>query len=199
MIKTLLSISLTTLTIIALSGCSDEPKPAEELKVTAPSVEKFGCKQEDVEAPKWTCIPDIDGFYSGVGIAPYSAAGMGHMRKVAVANGRSDLAQQIESQVKDKVEVFTQTTGDGERETVDRVTTAVSKQLAKVNLQGSKGVDVWTAPSGALYMLVTVPKSSINKEVKKAVTSSFKSDDALWQQFKSQQALEALDNEFPSE
>lgn len=199
MTKVLLSITITALTIITFGGCSNEPKPAEEVQVTAPTIEKFGCTQEDVKAPKWTCIPGVDGFYSGVGIAPYSAAGMGHMRKVAVANGRSDLAQQIKSQVKDKIEVFTQTTGDGERETVDRVTTAVSKQLAKVNLQGSKGIDVWTAPSGALYMLVTVPKSSINKEVKKAVTSSFQSDDALWQQFKSQQALEALDNEFPSE
>jgi hypothetical protein len=36
-------------------------------------------------------------------------------------------------------------------------------------LQGSKGVDAWNAPSGALYMLVTIPSSDVNGEVKKAV------------------------------
>jgi len=114
-------------------------------------------------------------------------------------NGRSDLAQQIQTQVKDKVEGFTRATGNGSAETVDKVTTAVTKQLAKVDLKGSKAVDMWQAPSGAIYMLVTVPKEEVNKEVKKAVKTSFKNDNALWQQFQSKQALDKLDQEFPSE
>ena len=204
MIKSLLLTVIAALTVLTLTSCSDEPKPTQKEKVTkAKSVNNFGCKQENVTAPKWTCIPMVDNFYAGVGIAPKSAAGMGHMRRVALANGRSDLVQQIESQVKDKVEVFTQTTGNGTQETVDQVTTAVSKQLSQVNLQNSKGVDMWSAPSGALYMLVTVPASSINKNVKESVKetidSSYKDDNARWQQFKSQEALDSLDKEFPSE
>ena len=203
MIKTLLSITVTALAVITFSGCSDEPKPSEKENVVAQSVNEFGCKQENVAAPKWTCIPMVDGYYAGVGIAPNSAAGMGHMRRVALANGRSDLAQQIESQVKDKVEIYTGTTGNGEQETVDQVTTAVSKQLAQVNLKDSKGIDTWNAPSGALYMLVTVPESQINKTVKESVketvNSSFNSDNARWQQFRSQEALDSLDQEFPTE
>ena len=202
MIKTLLSISMTTLIALTFNACSDEPKPAEKTSV-ASSVNEFGCKQENVDAPKWTCIPMVDGHYAGVGIAPKSAAGMGHMRRVALANGRSDLAQQIKSQIKDKVEIYTGTTGNGTQETVDQVTTAVSKQLAKVDLENSKGIDVWNAPSGTLYMLVTVPESNINKNVKETVketvNSSYKSDNALWQQFKSKEALDSLDNEFPSD
>ena len=61
---------------------------------------------------------------------------------------------------------------------------------------------MWNAPSGAIYMLVTVPESSVNQEVKKAykntVDSSFQNNNALWQQFQSKQALENLDKEFPS-
>lgn len=203
MIKTLLSVTVTTLAIVTFNGCSGEPKPIEQESVTAKTVNEFGCKQENVEAPKWTCIPTVDGHYAGVGIASYSAAGMGHMRRVALANGRSDLAQQIESQVKDKVEIYTGTTGNGEQETVDQVTTAVSKQLAQVNLKDSKGVDTWNAPSGALYMLVTVAESEINKKVKESVketvNSSYNSDNARWQQFRSQEALDSLDKEFPTE
>ena len=199
MIKTLLSIAITAFAVLTFTGCSAEPEPAAIDAATAASVNEFGCKQEGVDAPKWTCIPVVDGYYAGVGIAPKSAAGMGHMRRVATANGRSDLAQQIQSQVKDKVEVYTGTTGNGTQETVDQVTTAVSKQLAKVDLQGSKGIDTWDAPSGTLYMLVTVPASGINQTVKDTVTTSFKSDNALWQQFKSKQALDSLDKEFPTE
>ena len=197
--KTILLTAISALMAFTFSGCSDDPKPSDINVVTAQSVNEFGCKQEGVEAPKWTCIPVVDGHYAGVGIAQKSAAGMGHMRRVALANGRSDLAQQIQSQVKDKVEVYTSTTGNGNQETVDQVTTAVSKQLAKVDLEGSKGIDTWDAPSGTLYMLVAVPASAINNEVKNALRSSFKSENALWQQFKSKQALESLDKEFPTE
>ncbi len=191
MIKTLSSIALAGLIAATISGCGAEPKPEE--------VADFRCKQENVLAPKWTCVPMVEGAYAGVGIAQKSAAGMGHMRRVALANGRSDLAQQIKSQVKDKIETFTRTTGVGDSETVDQVNTAVSKQIAKVDLQGSKAVDSWTAPSGAIYMLVTVPEAAVNGEVKKAVKTSYKNEQALWQQFQSKNALEALDKEFPTD
>ncbi|MEA2091411.1 MAG: LPP20 family lipoprotein [Campylobacterota bacterium] len=191
MIKTLTSIALAGLIAATISGCGAEPKPEE--------VADFRCKQENTLAPKWTCVPMVEGAYAGVGVAQKSAAGMGHMRRVALANGRSDLAQQIKAQVKDKVETFTRTTGVGDSETVDQVTTAVSKQIAKVDLQGSKAVDSWTAPSGSIYMLVTVPESTVNGEVKKAVKTSYQNEQALWQQFQSKNALEALDKEFPTD
>ncbi|WP_415396743.1 LPP20 family lipoprotein [Sulfurimonas sp. CS5] len=192
MIKTLSSIVLAGLVAATITGCGASPEPKKE---------EFDnrCKQENVLAPKWTCVPMVEGAYAGVGIAQKSAAGMGHMRRVALANGRSDLAQQIKSQVKDKVETFTSTTGVGDSETVDQVNTAVSKQIAKVDLQGSKGIDTWTSPSGSLYMLVTVPEATVNGEVKNAVKSSYKNDNALWQQFRAKNALEGLDKEFPTD
>ena len=190
MIKTLSSIALAGLLAATITGCSDEPKPAEP---------DFRCKQENVLAPKWTCVPMVEGAYAGVGISQKSNAGMGHMRRVALANGRSDLAQQIKAQVKDKIETFTRSTGLGTAETVDQVNTAVSKQIAKVDLQGSKGVDAWTAPSGTLFILVTVPEGTVNGEVKKAVKTSMKNDEALWQQFQAKNALEGLEKEFPSD
>lgn len=196
MIKTLSSIAFTAFMVMVFTGCSGEPSPTT---IEYEQDSDFECKQEGVEAPKWTCIPVIENAYAGVGIAQKSAAGIGHMRRVALANGRSDLAQQINTQVKDKVEVFTRATGNGDQETVDAVSTAVSKQVAKIDLQNSKAVDMWNAPSGALFMLVAVPQASVNNDVKDAVRSSFKNDNALWQQFQSQQALESLDKEFPTE
>jgi hypothetical protein len=199
MLKELTKLTLVGLVAFGLSGCGkDEPTPAKSDKY----VPTFQCKQEGVLAPRWTCIPEVEGYYAGVGVAEKSAAGIAHMRRVAIMNGRSDLAQQIQTQVKDKMEGFTRATGNGKSETVDKVTTSVTKQLAKVDLKNSKAIDMWNAPSGAIYMLVTVPKSVINKEVKKTVkkvASSYKNDEAAWQQFQSKQALEALDAEFPSD
>ncbi|MEA3330972.1 MAG: LPP20 family lipoprotein [Campylobacterota bacterium] len=193
MIKTLSSIALAGLVVATITGCDGEtPAPTQEEP-------DFRCKQENVLAPKWTCVPMVEGAYAGVGVAHKSAAGMGHMRRVALANGRSDLAQQIKSQVKDKVEVFTRATGVTDSETVEHVSTAVTKQVAKVDLLGSKGVDNWTSPSGVLYMLVTVPEATVNGEVKKTVKTSFKNEEALWQQFQSKQALDSLEKEFPTD
>jgi len=192
--KSLKSLLLITITALIVTGCSDKSP-----QVKKESVPSFQCKQENVLAPRWTCIPEVDGYYAGVGVAEKSAAGIAHMRRVALMNGRSDLAQQIQSQVKDKIEGFTRATGNGSDETVDKVSTAVTKQLAKVTLKGSKAVDMWQAPSGAIYMLVTIPEENINSEVKKAVKSSFKNNNALWQQFQAKQALDQLDKEFPTD
>ena len=178
------------------TGCSDKKPSPEQVQQEANDDAGFSCKQENVLAPKWTCIPMVEDAYAGVGIAQKSAAGMGHMRRVALANGRSDLAQQIKSQVKDKVETFTRTTGVTESESVDKVTTAVSKQISNVDLEGSKGINVWTAPSGTLYMLVTVPEAKANKQIRNNMKTSFKNDNALWQQFQSQNALQELEKEF---
>jgi len=194
--KSLQSLLLFAMTTVIVAGCSDK---SPQVKKEKESVTTFQCKQENVLAPRWTCVPEVEGYYAGVGVAEKSAAGIAHMRRVALMNGRSDLAQQIQSQVKDKIEGFTRATGNGSDETVDKVSTAVTKQLAKVTLRGSKAVDMWQAPSGAIYMLVTIPEGNINSEVKKAVKSSFKNNNALWQQFQAKQALEKLDKEFPTD
>ncbi len=196
MLKTFLGAILTALLALSITGCSDKEPTISEYEHEDSN---FECKQENVLAPKWTCIPRVSGAYAGVGIAEKSSAGMGHMRRIALANGRSDLAQQIKSQVKDKVETFTRTTGVDNSEVVDQVNTSVSKQVAKVDLQGSKGIDTWNAPSGALYMLVVVSESNINTDVKNSIKTSFRNDDALWQQFQAKNALESLDNEFPTD
>ncbi len=184
--KNIVSITVATVVAATLIGCATKtPKPDKILQ--------FGCKQEGVVAPKWTCVPMVEGAYAGVGIAKKSAAGMSFMRKVAQMNGRSDLAQQIRVQVKSRMKGFTQTTGSQSSETVDQMTQAVDDQIANVDLSRSKTADYWQAPSGNIYILMTVPEDYINKKVKDIAKTSFKNDNALWQQFQASQAFEAMD------
>ena len=195
MTKTVSTIALLALVTVSITGCSDKEAMPKETKYTP----TFECKVENVLAPRWTCIPDVTGYYAGVGIANKSAAGMAHMRKVAVMNGRSDLTQQIKTKVKDKMEGFTETTGMGDAETVDHVTTSVTSQLAGETLSQSKAVDMWTAPSGALYMLVTIPEDAVNSVVKNSVKTSLDNDNARWQQYRSEDAQKKLDAAFPTD
>jgi hypothetical protein len=193
MVKSLTSLAVAGLIATLITGCGGETaKPAQQEP-------DFRCHQENVLAPKWTCTPFVDGAIAEVGSAPRTAAGVSMQRRIALANARSNLAQQIETQVKDKVETFTRSTGIGAGEAVDSVATAVSKQVAKVTLRGSKQVDAWEAPSGTLYVLVAVPEKVVNEAAKNAVKTSFKNVQALWQQFQSKQALESLEKEFPTE
>lgn len=186
--NSIISISAAALIAATLVGCGGEtPKPEE------PAVATFGCKIENVAAPKWVCIPMIEGAYAGVGIGKKSKAGMAHMRKVAQMNGRSDLAQQIKVQVKSRMKGFTQTTGAGDSETVDAMTQAVDDQMAQVDLSRSKAVDYWSAPSEDIYLLMTVPEDYINEKVKETAKTSLKNENALWQQFQASKAFDAMD------
>ena len=179
--------------VIAMTGCSSNPK--------AQGQGDFRCKQDGQLAPTWTCTPQsTDDMIVGLGSAPKSQAGMNFTRVNAMAQARNDLAFQIETQVKAKVENFVRATGVKSNESVDAVSTQVSKQLAQVDLKGTKQIKSWQNPAnGTLYVLVGTPRSSVNAVVKKTITqSSYNNNNALWQQFQSKNALEQLDKDFPT-
>ena len=90
-------------------------------------------------------------------------------------------------------------TGVATYEVADKVTTQVSKQVSKVTLKGSKQISYWESSGDkSIYVLVSVSKDSVNKQAKKSVISSFKNDDALWQQFQAKNVFENLEKEFPT-
>jgi len=188
------SLALAAILTATFTGCGDDAKPSDEVV--------FHCEQDGVRAPQWTCMPDssVEGAITDLGSAPYSKLGAGFTRREALANARSSLAQQVESLVKDKVETFTRSTGVGTREVADKVSTQVSKQTAKVSLKGSKQINFWQHPqTKTMFVLVGINENAMNEEVKNNVKSSYKNDEALWQQFQAKNALESLDKEFPTD
>lgn len=183
--------ALAAATLILGTGCSSK----EEALVT-PDAE---CMIEGREAPAWVCGGNtMEGHYVAVGSAPLSNLGQSFSRREAMANARSNLAQQIQTEVKDKVETFARSTGVGSAESADKVSTQVSKQVARVTLEGSRQLKYWQAPSEEIYLLVGVPVDQVNRNVQEQVRSSYRNDEALWQQFQAANALEALEEEFPT-
>jgi predicted small lipoprotein YifL len=190
--KKITSILLSSTLALTLIGCGAEtPKPEEA---------DFRCRIDGSLAPEWTCGNSmIADTITSVGSAPLSKLGQNFSRTEAMSNGRSNLALQIETLVKTKVEQFARSTGVGAAEVADKVSTQVSKNVAKVTLQGSKQMKFWQNPANQdIYVLVGLPEGNVNAAVKDQVKTSFKNDEALWQQFQSKNALESLEAEFPT-
>jgi hypothetical protein len=186
-------LTLALGTVLAMSGCSS--------KETTPALIAGECVIGGVEGPDWACgAYEAQDSLTATGSAPMSKLGNGFTRREAMANARSNLAQQIETEVKDKVETFLRSTGVASDEVADKVTAQVSKQVAKVTMNGSRQINYWeNSGDKSIYVLVAVSTNSINQEAKNILTSSFKNDDALWQQFQAKQALENLEKEFPTQ
>lgn len=145
------------------------------------------------DAPHWVCNPDIEGGISAVGIAKIGKAGFAFARTEAMANGRDELARQMNVKVQNMVKNFTQATGLGDDETVDRVSSQVSRQVANQALTGSKQRAMWQSPAGDIHVWMVVDPESVREAAKEAVTSSYKNDKALWQQFQAKKAHDELD------
>lgn len=151
-------------------------------------------------APQWVINPAVEGAIAAAGSAKKSAGGMQFTRDAAMASARSEISRVLEVKVKTMMKDFTQVTGVGDAQTVDKVTSSVSKQISSQVLQGTMQKDAWFSPCGELYVLVVLDPSKVATATKQQVVSSMKKDAALWQQFQAAKAdkeLEAaVDKEF---
>ena len=191
MIKSITTMALAGLVALTISGCGATPTPEETLDER--------CRDDaGALAPQWVCTSSIEGAaYAAVGIGTSKNASMREAQ--AMTRARAKLAYQVETKVKAKMEDFMRSTGTADAETMDAVTTAVTKQTAKLDLRGSKKVKSFRSKDGKLYVLVAVSDSAVNEKVKNTMKTSMGNEQALWQQFQSKQALDSLDKEFPTD
>jgi len=145
------------------------------------------------KAPLWICGAPIEGLaLYGVGIAEKSKAGFSFMRQLAATDGRTLLAQEMQTEIQNMVSSYVEVTGQGDTETVDRVNSVVTKQITSETLQGARVIRYLTSPSETLYVLVGMDETSVRNSAKDAVLSSLRDDNAAWQQLRAQQGHEEL-------
>ena len=152
------------------------------------------CKINGEQAPQWVCNggANMEGGVFAVGSASKSPLGIGFQRNEAIAQARNELARQLQVKVKNMLKNYMSSTGIGDNQTAERVSTQVSKQVTAGVLQGSKLLKFWQAKDGTVYVLVGM-KGSLKDLVKKSVKTTLKNDPALWQEFKAKKAQEELD------
>lgn len=180
------------LSVLMLSfGCSGKQSAIDGSKLNA-------CLGD---APAWVIAGSAEGGLSAVGAAKISKAGFNFSRTEALANGRDEVARILAVKVNNMFKTFTQSTGIGDTETVDKVSANVSKQVASQMLSGSKQLNLWVAPSPCdeVYVLVGVDATMAQNAIKEQTMSSFKNEQALWQQFQAKKAQDELDAAVQSE
>jgi len=158
------------------------------------------CQIEGANAPLWVCSggENMTGGVFAVASAQKTPLGINFQRQEAMAAARDEIARQISLKVKNMFKSYMSSTGVGNAQTAERVATSVSKQLSYQVLQGSKLLKTWISPKGTMFVLVGM-KKSIKKALKEATKTTFKNNQALWQEFKAKKAQEELDAEINKE
>jgi len=188
--RSFINISIVAiLSLFLLSGCANKPKE--------PTKEDFRCKWHGVLAPKWTCNPQANGYIAEVGIAkPNAGHDVSFQRSEALADGRDKLASQVRIKVANLFKQYKGTTGSGKASTFDKATSSVSKQLTNETLSGSKSIEMWIHPTTKeMYLLVVIKTSKVGDNMKQAIKTSFKNEQAMYQRFLASQANGELNRE----
>lgn len=184
--KSMLRYSVMAAGMALLVGCGGGDKKEVVHDCVYPSM-------PDRPAPGWICDQPVDGVeVSAVGSAQKSAAGPAFMKQMAATRARVELAQRMKVHVANMVKQYAETTGAGTTETVDMVNTSVTKQITKETLTGTKIWRTHTAPDGTLYVLIGLDDKAVQQSAEKALKTSMKNEQALWQQFKAQKAQDEL-------
>ena len=156
---------------------------------------KIKCKIQGKPAPSWICkTPVKGGYYTAVGFAKKSTWGFGFMRNNAILDANIQIARQINVQIKNYITSYFSEIGN--KSIGDKVIEQFTKQIVyTTTLKNSKIEDMWFDPTGNMYVFVTVPKQQNLNQIKQKIISSFNNKEALWQQFKSEEAEKKLEKE----
>ena len=164
-------------------GCGDKDEPKPET----------GLNQCYAGAPDWVINGGAEGGITAVGSSRILKSGQGPTRTMALGSARNEMARSINVKVNNMMKSFTQSTGIGDDEVVDTVVADVSKQISSETLQGTRQRAIWQSPCDELYVLIEADPSLVQNAVKNGVNSSYRNDNALWQQFQAQKAQDELD------
>ncbi len=183
--KLFVLLTVLVFALVFIGGCASTPSTVDEYE----------------DAPSWVLDggASVEEGSAAVGSAKISKAGMNFTRTEALAYARDELAKQLGVKVKNMVKNFTQSTGIGDDETVDKVSSQVSTQVTNETISGSRQKDIWISPSKDLYVLVYIDSEILKASVKNSVQTSMKNEAALWQQFQAKKAYDDLDKEIEKE
>ncbi|MFA6138330.1 MAG: LPP20 family lipoprotein [Sulfurimonas sp.] len=186
-VRKVFNIAASGVLLVLFGGCASTG--------TKPQVQSE-CMQEGVGAPSWVCKPQVMNGYASLGIAENYKANSAQTIQEALKNGRTEIAKQIQSQVKDKINNFSRITAISSKDKVDNLYASIVEEVKPMNITLEKEMKSWISPSGKLYVHVIAPKSTSDEAMKTAVKTSYANDRVTWLSFKSKEALNNLEKEF---
>jgi hypothetical protein len=150
----------------------------------------------DKQAPAWTCGFPVEGYeVTGVGTFRPTKAGQSFARQQAAMDARVNIATEMKAKIGAMVKNFAQTTGVGDAETVDAVSSNTQRQITAEMLHGAKVLRYTKSPDGSTYALVTLDPAMAAVAAKQALQTSYKNDQAQWQRFLGEKSHAELERE----
>lgn len=171
--KVFLLLAVVVVTAVMISACASTPRVNTR------------------EIPSWFLNPPSSKtvFY-GTGSAKETSLELS--RSLAVADARSEVAQEVSVVVKTGITHYLQQGGSGANQQALNFGDEVSRDVSKVALSGCKVEKIAITRSGRVYALVSYPVANMNESAKQAFV---RDNAAAFSQFQADQALKALDNE----
>lgn len=186
---------IASLVLFSLGGCASGP--SEQAK---PQANVQACVFPDdgtTLAPDWVCgAPYKNLKIFAVGSYERTKAGYEFQRTMAAAVARDKLAREARVRVEGMVKRYAETTGAGDTETVDRVDAAISKQITKEDLRGTRVYTIRTNPNTkTLYVLVGMDDKLAQEFARHQLETSMRNDRAIWQKLQAKKSFDELAKE----
>ena len=173
----LIWLSLTVF-LLTLWGCAGGPRSGSTEETTS-------------ETPEWWFNPSVsETHFYAFGQAKKQNPSLA--QKVAQQRARADISNQVKSSVQNEIRDYMQESGLGETaqalEFSENTTVAISNNV----LQGAVSDKYSKGKDGTVYIRVSYPKDGVDK----ALLSSAKREEALYNEFKASQAFDRLEQKF---
>lgn len=185
--KTQKLIIITAITTLLVACGSTAEKAPESLTVNIPA---------------WVLNPVIEDGIAATDCVKFSG-NLSLDQKMATANGRLSLAQQIETRVEGLEKTYASRTDANDEMTTGSTFTSVSKQLTKQTLTGSRAIksDIVEIAGKQHFCVLTTLSPSATKELFDAIVKDSKrsinpqDEKFLYQEFKAHKAEQDLEKE----
>lgn len=187
-----LTLTLAAVAVLSLTGCTSKQ---EAISMKAASIEDRNMLND---LPSWYQNPNSLGdVYAAAGYAkPNKANDIELQRIEAAATARAELARQMDLDVRDMFKRASQELGTDDSQVMDNAVQYATKQVAHVTLKNSKQKKIFLdRDTKLMYVLFVLDENLTNAQIKEAVTSSLKNNDATWQKFQATQVWQELDKE----
>jgi hypothetical protein len=179
LVKSISMIAVLALLGLAMVGCGSAPQTSGTAPATA----------QDPTLPPWIDdLPPEDVLW-GIGVAKQSNLSL--TRNSARNNAVVEIARQIDSKVKAMFTNYNRDAGTTGSQANVSLQEDVSRTLTSVDLSGAQTNANWTAPDGTYWIRVAYPKANLLKTAEQI----FNSEAAQFAEFKSDQALQIMENE----
>ncbi len=169
-------------------SCASKPAPAPAAQAPAPKAETVN----NSDLPDFVLNPPVatDAIY-GVGYAKQST--MSLSIKVAEANARADIANQIETTIQAAVTSYAQEAGVDDNTQTIKFAESITRQITDTTLSGAIVKSRVPVKDGGVWVLMVYSKDALKKSFEQVAKEFERNEDAAFAEFKADQALKKLD------